>query len=209
MNIVKILAIHTFRAGLGLLFAGLLFLILPLANVFFRTFSDHTTRTVSKPVSLVQIVPEEKKQEQVKEQKLRQLSIPSRQSSIRDMASKFSPDLTIGGAGDGAVIASKQNLENIVYEEGQTDEPPVVLYSIPPKYPSRARDQGIQGIVSVVIVIDQTGHCSKIDFWTLPDEIFRKPVEDAVSKWRFKPAHHKNVPVRVKVRQEFEFGLME
>lgn len=209
MSIRQRLFEHAIRAGIGLLSAGALFLLLPLANLVFR-FSTHANKhIVAKQTTLVRITPEEKKKEQMPQRTLRKLSMPSRSNSARDMASRFTPDLSIGGTGGGSVAASEQNLENIVYEEGQTDEPPAILYSVSPKYPRQARDQGIGGVVCVVIVIERTGNPSHISFDKLPHEMFRKPVEEAILRWRFKPAHHRGVPVRIRVRQEFDFGVMQ
>jgi periplasmic protein TonB len=199
---------HAVRTGIGLLSAGAIFLLLPLANVVFR-FSAHTDKQpLPGQVTLARVAPEEKKKEPTQRRSLRKLLLPSRGNSARDMASRFMPDLSIGGAGDGAVVASEQNLENIVYEEGQTEEPPAVLFAVQPRYPNQARDQSIGGTVSVIIVIERNGRASQVTFENLPHEIFRKPVEEAIARWRFKPAHHKGVPVRIRVRQQFDFGVM-
>jgi TonB family protein len=193
----------------ALVVCGALFLVLPLVNVVFRSLSQADSRTVIRQTSLTKVVQEKKEPEQAPKRTVRKLSMPSRQNLSRDIASKFTPDLSIGGDGDGAVVASEQNLENIVFEEGQTDEPPEILYSVSPKYPRQAQNQGIGGVVSVIIVIDRTGNPSHVSFDKIPHEMFRTPVEEAIYKWRFKPAHHKGIPVRIRVRQEFDFGVME
>ena len=207
MKTIQRIFLQIIRIGAGLVAASVLFSILPLVNIMFRSDTTDNMKTVIKQVSLARVVHEEKKKEQVPKHKLRKLSIPSRQNSVRNMFSKFTPDLSIGGVGDGAVVATRQNLENIVFEEGQTDEPPVILFSTPPKYPYKARNQGIEGVVLIVILIDRNGRPLRVSFESLPHEIFRKPVEEAVAKWRFRPAYHKGMPVRIRVRQEFEFGV--
>jgi TonB family protein len=209
MSVAQNVSTRILRAAFALCVCSALFLILPLVNVVFRSFSQGDTRNVIRQASLTKVVQEEKKPEQAPKRTLRKLSLPSRRNLSRNMSSKFTPDLSIGGAGDGAVVASEQNLENIVYEEGQTDEPPEILYSVAPKYPRQARNQGVGGVVAVVIVIDRAGNPSHVSFDNLPHEMFRRPVEEAVFKWRFKPAHHRGVPVRIRVRQEFDFGVVE
>ena len=195
------------RSGTGLFCTCLLFCLLPLANVILRKTPATEHDLLIKNVTLTQVQIKEEKEKPVPQRTVRKLALPSQRSTARAMASKFTPDLTIGGEGEGAVAVSEQNLENIVYEEGQTDEPAVLLHSIPPAYPRKARDRDIEGIVSIVILIDRSGRAARIDFEKLPDELFRKPVTDAVSRWRFKPAYHHGAPVRIRVRQEFEFGV--
>ena len=195
------------RFGIGLLFTCLLFCLLPLANVFLRKSPATECDSLIKNVTLTQVVTKEEKEKPEPRRMIRKLALPSQRSTARAMASKFTPDLAIGGEGEGTVAVSEQNLENIVYEEGQTDEPPVLLRSSPPAYPRKARDRNIEGVVSIIILIDRSGHATQIDFEKLPDELFKKPVTDAVSRWRFKPAYHHGAPVCIRVRQKFEFGV--
>ena len=195
------------RFGIGLFCTCLLFCMLPFINVFLRNSPVAERNMRAENITLTTVVTKEEKEKPVPRRTMRKLALSSKRSEARTMTSKFTPDLTIGGEGEGTVVVSEKNLENIVYEEGETDEPAVLLQSTPPDYPRKARDRGIGGIVSVIILIDRGGRAARIDFERLPDELFRKPVYDAVSRWRFKPAYHRGTPVRIRVRQEFEFGV--
>jgi TonB family protein len=195
------------RFVVGVISTCLLFSLLPLADMLLRRTPEVDRTTLLRNVTLTQVVKEEEKDKPEPQRRMRKLVLPSPRSTERAMASKFTPDLSVGGEGDGVVAVSEKNLENMVFEEGQTDEPAVLLQSSAPVYPRRAQSRGIGGVVSVIILIDRGGRAAKIDFERLPDELFRKPVYDAVSRWRFKPAYHQGVPVRIRVRQEFEFGV--
>jgi len=208
MTLVQAIANRVGRLIFALVCAGALFFLLALANVMFRNVSGDANRSAARNVNLVHVVPPEKQRKQEPQRAMRKLSLSSRSNISRDIVSKFTPDLTIGGAGDGAAMVPQQTFENIIYEEGQTEEPPAVLFSVQPRYPNQARDQGLGGTVSVIIVIERNGRASQVTFENLPHEIFKKPVEEAIARWRFKPAHHKGVPVRIRVRQQFDFGVM-
>jgi len=124
----------------------------------------------------------------------------------RGMDFKFTPDLGVGGAG---VAVTEQQVEAMVFEEGQTDEPATPLTTPMPPYPPRARQEEIQGTVLVELVVDRQGRVSQVTVRSLPDPVFRSTVMNTIKQWRFRPARNKGVPVNMRLRVPIEFKLDE
>lgn len=198
---------YLFRIASGLISTILLFLILPMINVVFRSYDSMQSQHTANIANVVKLAQEDKKEKKITERKIRNISLEPSKSMQREISSKFTPDLSIGGEGNEGLFISKQNLDNIVYEEGQTDQNVVLQYSIAPVYPIKAKSNNIEGTVSVIILIDRNGRVANIDFEKLPDAVFRQPVRDAVLKWKFKPACHKGIPVNIRLRQSFDFRM--
>jgi TonB family protein len=119
-------------------------------------------------------------------------SAPSSATGARDLA----PDLTVS--------ADK------VFEGAAVDEPPVRLKTVDPFYPEFVKDQGISGVVRAQVIIDQNGNVMEIKILSSPHELLSDEVYKAVSRWKYRPARFKGVPVKVINRDvRIEFKLTE
>ncbi|MBN1307058.1 MAG: hypothetical protein JXA18_04015, partial [Chitinispirillaceae bacterium] len=109
-----------------------LFSLIP---VLHRIFVDTVTQAVSKR-PLQKIIMEYKKPEQKetapRERRIRRIVAPNRRRGASELQFKFTPDLTVEGTGEVASM-EQQELEAVIFEEGETDEAVVPLYqpSIP------------------------------------------------------------------------------
>lgn len=94
------------------------------------------------------------------------------------------------------------------FNPGQLDGPLKVLVRIPPLYPMRARNRGIEGWVKVMLVVDKRGCVDDIEIITAkPSGIFEESVRNCVAGWRFEPGTVEGVPVRAKVKTTIRFLL--
>jgi protein TonB len=95
-----------------------------------------------------------------------------------------------------------------LFSEGQLDAPLTPLVRIPPLYPLRARNRGIEGWVKISFVVDQTGHVTHILILkSEPAAIFDQSVIRCVTGWRFKPGTIDGMKVKVKVESTIRFEL--
>lgn len=124
---------------------------------------------------IAEIVRSIPKKQQTEIQTVRQVKTSSASSSGPSSASngiafKFTPDLGVEGAGGVEVAMQNQDLEAMVFDEAQTDEDivPVFTPSIP--YPERAKDVGAQGTLEAVLVIGRDGLVEKVDIVRSPHE---------------------------------------
>ena len=142
---------------------------------------------------------------------MRQVTAPSSgQAGGREaggLSFKIAPDLGVEGGGGVAVNLQGQDLEAMVFDEGQTDENVVALSTPPIPYPQRAKELGIQGTLEAVITIDRDGTVAKVDIVKSPHQSIAEATKKVIKTWQFKPAKIKGIPVKVRRFQTIEFKL--
>lgn len=85
-------------------------------------------------------------------------------------------------------------------------DPQVVLSAVP-EYPDLARRIGLEGSVTVKILLDKEGRVKKSLLVKSSDDMFNQPALDAAKKWVFTPALMNGKPVLVWVSIPFRFKL--
>jgi len=97
-----------------------------------------------------------------------------------------------------------------VFETHELDRPPKPLLQTPPSYPSRARARNIEGYATVTFTVTPEGR--PIDVHTVdaqPGQIFVKPAQQAVARWRFQPGERNGEPVSVRMQVTLRFKLKQ
>lgn len=191
---------------LALALTILLFITLP--YVYKLLGNDLNNRDNKNQAPAVLMKVETKKQEKKKVPKVKPRKIKSfRKSgkSNRSYSLKFSPDLSVG-SGSG-VSVEDQNLENVVFEEGEVEVRATPLSVTPIPYPKRAKDQGIEGVAEIILLIDRKGNVSSVSFRKIPHPMFKTPIMKTIKKWRFNPAMNKGIPVNMRALKVIEFKL--
>jgi protein TonB len=114
--------------------------------------------------------------------------------------------LGMGDATLGEDIAAKS--EDVVMTDDTVDEAPRALTRASPVHPARARKAGIEGEVTIALLIDTDGSVKdpRVVSATPPD-VFDEAALDAIAKWRFSPARYRGEAVRVKRTLTFTFAL--
>ncbi len=88
------------------------------------------------------------------------------------------------------------------------DEPPAPTYRQSPRYPEMAREAEMEGVVMVLIFVDERGNVFNVQ--VLSSSVPQILVDEAVAaawKWRFKPGKQRNVPVKTTISVPFEFRV--
>lgn len=75
-----------------------------------------------------------------------------------------------------------------------------------PNYPSRERDLGIEALVSMRLLINESGAVENIQFIDGP-ESFRREVNDVIWRWQFEPAMRNGQPFKTWVVKNFRFTI--
>jgi len=84
-------------------------------------------------------------------------------------------------------------------------EPPVPVRTVPPVYPADLRREGVSGVVMLKCTIDEQGNVTEALVEKSSNNAFEIPAQDAVKKWRFKPAKQDGNPVAIKVSIPVKF----
>ncbi|MBW2011182.1 MAG: energy transducer TonB [Deltaproteobacteria bacterium] len=97
---------------------------------------------------------------------------------------------------------------NGIYEIEELDASLIPIVKVPPLYPTRARQKGIEGWVKVKFLITEQGLVGKIEIQDAqPKRIFDQSVIRSLSSWRFSPATVDGVPVKVWAMTTIVFEL--
>lgn len=193
------------RTALALAISFFLFVSLPLIYKMLGSDLIKKGSQIDTSPVLMKVEPQKPEKKKVQTRKPRLIESTRTTERARSFSLKFSPDLEVGSSE--GVVVEEQNLETMIFEEGEADVNAVPISRLPVPYPRRAREEGIEGVVEMIILIDRKGKVAKIDFMKTPHAMFKKPVERVVKQWKFKPAMNKGIPVNMRVRQNIEFFI--
>jgi protein TonB len=94
-----------------------------------------------------------------------------------------------------------------VFEIYELDEPPQPIVQVQPEYPEKAKKAKLEGRVIVAVVVDENGDVIDASIHYSTNPIFNEAALEAAKKMKFKPAKHKDTPVKAIVRIPFVFKL--
>ncbi len=100
------------------------------------------------------------------------------------------------------------NTAGVIMTEDTVDEVPKANYRPPLKYPDYARKRGINGEVTLKLLVSATGAVEDVKLLAAaPEGLFEQVAMDSVRQWQFDPAMYKGSPVKVWVKQKITFNL--
>jgi protein TonB len=117
-------------------------------------------------------------------------------------ALSFASGGRIGGMGKAGALDDQ--LES-AFSLAEIDQKPRAVFQASPLYPSDMRGKKIEGVVTVIFVVDSTGRVTspRVEKSTHPS--FEKPALDAVKQWKFEPAVKGGKRVGCKMRVPIRF----
>ncbi len=108
----------------------------------------------------------------------------------------------IGGTGTAG--PEEDTLES-AFSLAEIDQKPRAVYQSTPLYPSEMRGKKLEGVVTVIFVVDSSGKVNgpRVEKSTHP--AFDRPALDAVKQWKFEPAVKGGQRVGCKMRVPIRF----
>lgn len=100
------------------------------------------------------------------------------------------------------------NMDDVAFIEDAVDDPPSFRTRVLPEYPARAKQRGIEGSVTVSVLVGTDGIMK--DYQILeasPEGVFEDAVVLALRQSTFEPASYKGTPVESWVNIPFPFRL--
>ncbi len=88
----------------------------------------------------------------------------------------------------------------------KVDERPTPVKTVPPKYPSELKRDGISGIVAVQVVIDESGKVISTKVIKTTNADFDRWAIEAAEKWTFTPGKVGGKPVKMRLTVPFRFN---
>jgi TonB family protein len=199
------------RLAIAVVLSFLLFTAVSFLHIAIGFGSKDAKGLQQRRIQLTEIVHKEPEQKKQQVQRIRQVQNNANQgkSNLGSLSMKFAPDLSVGSSAEGGagVSMQKDDLNAVVFEQGQVDQDASPDYTPGIPFPERAADQGLHGTVEVEFVVTHQGKIANIIITKSPSPIFSAAVKTGVATWRFKPAKNKGIPVNQRFRKAIDFNL--
>lgn len=108
----------------------------------------------------------------------------------------------IGGSGKGA--GPDEKFEQ-AFSMAEIDQKPRAIFQAAPLYPGEMRGKKLEGVVTVIFVVDPAGKVTNLRIERSSHPAFDKPATDAVKQWKFEPAVKGGQRVACKMRVPIRF----
>lgn len=198
-------------AGVGI--TGILFGILPFSHIIATPKAALDLRTASvaelppevEPDKPPDAPPEEKAKETEPEP---QLAAETLQAIPLNVSLE-----NVGGTGGGLGIGDSKEMtkpetirEDIV-EAGDLDKRAEPTVQVAPVYPAELRKAKIEGVVMLLLLLNEEGRVedARVESSSRPE--FEKPALDAIRKWRFRPGMKDGQAVRAYYKKQIRFSI--
>lgn len=117
-------------------------------------------------------------------------------------ALSFASGGRIGGTGKAGGL--DEQIEN-AFSLGEIDQKPRPVFQSSPLPPSEMRGKKVEGVVTVIFVVDATGKVTEPRVEKSSNPAYDKPALQAIKQWKFEPAVRGGKRVPCKARQTFRF----
>lgn len=192
---------------LGIGVSGLLFLAIPLTQIFIsydKSPEEIEALEIAPPPPPPPPEDPPPPPEPEKEEPPPELDTPPPPISLEQLDMALNPGTGGSMAGDFALPTfdvSGSDLGGLeIFELGDVDSPPQPRTRIEFSYPSSAKRKGITGVVKVEYVVDQNGRVENIIIVESPDRTLSDATEDVLRRARFEPATKGGTAVKVRMR---------
>ena len=194
-------------------FTALLFCFIPFAhrvNKPEKAFELVKTSAVDVPPPVEEMVPppveEEKKPEAAPEPEL---------ADMQQQAIPISADLEVAtgsgggflGANDIRSLTAAEAVQDDAFNVADLEKRPEAVSQVAPTYPEELKKAKVEGVVTLLFVLDETGRVEdpRVENSTRPE--FEKPALDAIRKWRYSPGMKDGQAVRTYIKVPIRFRM--
>ncbi|MCU0770633.1 MAG: energy transducer TonB [Verrucomicrobia bacterium] len=197
----------------GVGFTALLFGFIPFAHRVNKP--DRTLELVK--TSAIELPPpaEEAPPPPVEEEKPPQREAEPELAEAQQQLIPISADLEVAtGTGGGFLgvseirsLTAASEIQDEVFDVAELEKRPEAVSQVAPMYPPELRKAKIEGLVTLVFVLDETGRVDepRVENSSRPE--FEKPALDAIRKWRFSPGMKDGQAVRTYIRLPLRFRV--
>jgi TonB family protein len=117
-------------------------------------------------------------------------------------ALSFASGGRIGGTGSAGAL--DEGLED-AFSLAEIDQKPRAIFQSTPLYPAEMRGKKLEGVVTVIFVVDSSGKVANPRVERSTHPAFEKPALDAVKQWKFEPGVKGGKRVGCKMRVPIRF----
>ena len=117
-------------------------------------------------------------------------------------ALSFASGGRIGGTGKAATLEEK--FES-AFGMSEIDQKPRAVFQAAPSYPAELRGKKVDGVVTLIFIVDATGKVQNPKVEKSSNPAFEKPALEAVRQWKFDPAVKGGARVDCRMRVPIRF----
>jgi protein TonB len=113
----------------------------------------------------------------------------------------------LSGFGEIRALTAVEAVQQDTFDVGELEKRPEPIAQVSPAYPAELRKARVEGVVTVVFLLNEEGRVEspKVETSTRPE--FEKPALDAIRKWRFRPGMKDGEAVRTYIRVPMRFRV--
>jgi len=113
----------------------------------------------------------------------------------------------LAGFGEIRALTAAQAIQDETFDVSELEKRPEAVSQVSPAYPPELRKAKIEGMVTVVFILNEDGRVEepRVDNSSRPE--FEKPALDAIRKWRFHPGMKDGQAVRSYIRIPMRFRV--
>jgi len=117
---------------------------------------------------------------------------------------------SMGDVGDGmkvdlSIDSKSLGTDELIFEIGDVEEIPRAVRRIQPNYPAVLKRKKVEGMVSLVFIIDTDGNVVAPSVEKSTHVEFEEPALDAIRRWKFTPGKRGGEAVKTRVRLPLQF----
>lgn len=113
----------------------------------------------------------------------------------------------LAGFGEIRSLTAAEAVQEDTFDVADLEKRPEPTSQVAPTYPEALRKAKVEGVVTLIFVLDETGRVEdpRVENSTRPE--FEKPALDAIRKWRFSPGQKDGQAVRTYIRVPLRFRV--
>ena len=113
----------------------------------------------------------------------------------------------LAGFGEIRSLTAAEAVQEDTFDVADLEKRPEPVSQVAPTYPEALRKAKVEGVVTLIFVLDETGRVEdpRVENSSRPE--FEKPALDAIRKWRFSPGQKDGQAVRTYIRVPLRFRV--
>jgi protein TonB len=113
----------------------------------------------------------------------------------------------LAGFGEIRSLTAAESVAEDTFDVADLEKRPEPVSQVAPAYPDALRKAKVEGVVTLIFVLDETGRVEdpRVENSSRPE--FEKPALDAIRKWRFSPGQKDGQAVRTYIRVPLRFRV--
>lgn len=113
----------------------------------------------------------------------------------------------LAGFGELRSLTAAETVQEDLFDVAELEKRPEPVSQVAPTYPAELRKAKVEGVVTLIFVLDETGRVEDPRVENSSRSEFEKPALEAIRKWRFSPGEKDGQAVRTYIRVPMRFRV--